>query len=85
MGSPGGFLTNRLILSFVLFFGSLGLSVLLWTLGFPFFFLFLFIPLIPFLGQKQKIRKCPICGFETKGNERYCPYDGVLLDEINPD
>ncbi len=54
------------------------MTAILWVLGFPFFFLFLFIPLVPFLGQRD-IRRCPACGFETAGPERFCPYDGSPL------
>jgi hypothetical protein len=44
----------------------------------PFFFLFLFIPVIPFLGKREP-RKCPICGYEARGNEKFCPFDGTEL------
>jgi len=60
--------------------GSIGISALLWIAGFPFFFMFLFIPLIPFIGRHE-VKQCPICGFQTCGNEIYCPYDGVILKE----
>lgn len=80
MGGPGGRVTNRLILSLILLAGSLGGTLLLWYLGYPFFFLFFFIPLIPLLGKDTEIRQCPICGWETAGNERYCPYDGNRLE-----
>jgi hypothetical protein len=52
----------------------------LWSLGIPFFFFFLLIPLIPFLGRERKISRCPACGWETVGNEKYCPYDGTRLE-----
>ena len=80
MGGSGGRFTNRLILSFLLLAGSLGGSLILWSLGYPFFFLFLFIPLIPLLGRDHEIHYCPLCGWETAGNERYCPYDGNRLE-----
>jgi hypothetical protein len=67
LGSKGGGFTNRLILSGLL-------------LGIPFFFFFLLIPLIPFLGRERKISRCPACGWETVGNEKYCPYDGTRLE-----
>lgn len=59
---------------------SLAVTFLLWTLGLPFFFLFLFIPIIPFLGRRRTIRRCPVCGWETAGNEDYCPYDATPLE-----
>lgn len=68
------------MLSLLLFLCSIGLTILLWIFGFPFFFLFLFIPLIPMFGRDQEILVCPICGWQTNGNERYCPYDGELME-----
>jgi len=79
MGCPGGRATNRLIFSLLLLAGSLGITAICWTFGFPFFFMFLFIPLIPLLRGEQEMRYCPICGWKTAGAETYCPYDGVLL------
>jgi hypothetical protein len=49
------------------------------ALGFPFFFLFLFIPVIPLLGRRRQVRRCPACGWETEGEERFCPWDGSPL------
>jgi len=48
--------------------------------GLPFFFVFLFFPLIPFFYRKMRVRRCPVCGWET-GDERvaFCPYDGSPL------
>ncbi|HOJ97027.1 MAG TPA: hypothetical protein PK024_09365 [Methanospirillum sp.] len=80
MGCTGGGTTNRLILSGLLLAGSLGITLLFWALGYPFMFLFLFIPLIPFLGRVRQVFRCPVCGWETTGNERYCPYDGNRLE-----
>ena len=80
MGRQGGGFTNRLILSGLLLALSLGLTLVLWSLGIPFFFFFLLIPLIPFLGRERKISRCPACGWETVGNEKYCPYDGTRLE-----
>ena len=80
MGSQGGSFTRRLPITLALFSISLVISLALFTLGFPFFFLFLFIPLIPFLTYQKDQKKCPVCGWVTKGDEGYCPYDGVLLE-----
>jgi len=41
--------------------------------------MFLFIPLIPILTYKKELKGCPVCGWVTKGDEVFCPYDGVLL------
>ena len=49
------------------------------ALGFPFFFLFLFIPVIPFIGGRRRVRRCPTCGWEAEGEERFCPRDGTPL------
>jgi len=59
--------------------GSLVVSFLLLSFGIPFFFVFLFLPLIPFFGRDTRIKRCPICGWETSGDELYCPYDGTPL------
>jgi hypothetical protein len=68
-------------LSLILLTGSLAVTLVLWMLGLPFFFVFLFIPLIPLLQRKQTIRRCPVCGWETTGSERFCPWDGTPLPE----
>lgn len=79
MGCQRGRVTNRLILSLLLFTGSLGITAICWALGFPFFLIFLFVPLIPLLRWEPEKRYCPICGWETAGDEKYRPYDGVFL------
>ncbi|UUX92033.1 hypothetical protein [Methanoplanus endosymbiosus] len=62
--------------------GSLGISILLLYLGFPFFFMFLFIPLIPLFGREKREEKiCPLCGYRTSGDEIFCPYDAEPLKE----
>jgi hypothetical protein len=71
--------------SLILLAGSLAVTLLLWHLGLPFFFLFLFIPLIPVMGQKKTLRRCPACGWETYGAEKYCPYDATPLEIREPD
>jgi uncharacterized membrane protein len=58
--------------------GSLLMSAIFWVLGLPFFFAFLFIPFIPFF-KKTRARRCPECGWETTGSERFCPYDATPL------
>ena len=65
----------------MLFAGSIALTAIMWIAGLPFFFLFLFIPLIPFIGGKRIVKKCPECGWSTTGNEIFCPYDGIELEE----
>jgi hypothetical protein len=59
--------------------GSLLLSAIFWILGFPFFIAFLFIPFIPFFGKQREVRRCPVCGWETTGSERFCPFDATPL------
>ncbi|PKG33828.1 hypothetical protein [Methanoregula sp.] len=71
--------------SLILLIGSLVVTFLMWFSGFPLFFLFLCVPLLPFLCRKKSIRHCPACGWETSGNERYCPYDATPLEMRDPD
>ncbi len=70
------------MLSLVLLAGSLAVTAAMYFLGMPFFFLFLFIPIIPFLHRDRQVKRCPSCGFET-GDRRiaFCPYDGSALHE----
>lgn len=67
--------------SIILFAGSLVLTAFFWMLGIPFFFLFLFIPLIPLFTSTRHTRRCPACGWETAGSERFCPYDALPLED----
>jgi hypothetical protein len=67
------------ILSLILLAGSLAVSAALFLMGLPFFFFFLIIPLIPFLNRKRTVRRCPVCGWETTGSERFCPCDATPL------
>ena len=69
-------------MSLILFIGSLAVTAVLWALGLPFFFLFLFLPLIPFFRKSRTVRRCPACGWETTGSERFCPYDATPLTGI---
>jgi len=70
------------VLSVLLLAGSILVTVTLWLAGFPFFFLFLFIPLIPQVWRERKVRSCPVCGFSTvDGKVAFCPYDGTPLTE----
>jgi hypothetical protein len=66
-------------LSLILLAGSLLVSALFWSAGLPFFFLFLFVPLFPFLFRRRGVRRCPACGWETTGDEQFCPYDATPL------
>lgn len=61
-------------------------AVLAWY--FNVFFLFLFLPLVPFLfrqgkgGGEPDVFSCPRCGFRTRNPDYvYCPRDGVRLEE----
>ena len=66
-------------LALILLAGSVALTIGLWLIGLPFFFLFLFIPILPFLHRDRHPLRCPVCGWETTGSERYCPYDATPL------
>jgi len=72
--------------SLVLLIGSLIVTALMWYQGLPFFFLFLVIPIIPLLRRNRNVRRCPVCGWETSGSERFCPVDATPLedDEVQP-
>jgi hypothetical protein len=69
-------------ISLLLLAGSIIMSALFWRAGLPFFFLFLFIPILPFLSGPQAIRRCPACGWETTGSERFCPHDASPLENV---
>jgi hypothetical protein len=66
--------------SLILLAVSLAATALMWYRGFPFFFLFLFIPIIPLLRRDRHVRRCPACGWETTGSERFCPWDATPLE-----
>ena len=74
----GGGTTEAWKLSLGLLAGSIGITAVLWSLHLPFFFLFLCIPIFPFLGKRQ-VKRCPVCGWETTGSENFCPADGTAL------
>jgi hypothetical protein len=67
------------LLSLILLAGSIAFSVVMWLLHLPFFFFVLFIPLIPFFLRDRAVMRCPACGWETTGSERFCPCDGTPL------
>lgn len=71
------------IISLILLLGSVIMGALFWIVGLSFFVLFLFIPLIPLImaGRSQSER-CLVYGWETPGNERFCPYDAAILNDI---
>jgi hypothetical protein len=66
-------------ISLIFFLGSLAVTIAFWMLGLPFFFVFLFLPLVPFLLRKPAVRRCPVCGWETTGSENFCPFDATPL------
>ncbi|PKL57920.1 MAG: hypothetical protein CVV34_05010 [Methanomicrobiales archaeon HGW-Methanomicrobiales-5] len=67
------------ILSLLLFIVSITITAILWVLGLPFFFFFLFLPLLPFFSHKGVTKRCPVCGWETTGSENFCPFDATPL------
>jgi len=69
------------LIAAALFAGSLSLSLIFWMTGIPFFVAFLFIPLIPFFSRERNVKRCPLCGWETTGSERFCPFDATPLRE----
>ncbi|WP_425438244.1 zinc-ribbon domain-containing protein [Methanocorpusculum vombati] len=65
--------------------GSLLLTAVCWFLGFPFFFLFLLFPLfLAGTGRPRTVRRCPVCGWETRGSENFCPGCGTRLESHGP-
>ena len=80
MGSEEGGRTNRISLSLLLAAGSLIITVICYLLGLPFFFLFLFFPFLSWWGRNETKNRCPVCGYEGSGGERFCPYDGTKLE-----
>ena len=63
---------------------SLAVTLLLWWY-FDSLFVFLFLPLVPFLfrdrAAESSVRECPACGFRTRAEEYdYCPRDGHRLE-----
>jgi hypothetical protein len=63
-----------------LFAGSIVLTLVCLILGFPFFFLFLFLPLF-FLPGKRPRKVCPVCGVEASNDSKYCRVCGAKLEE----
>ncbi|HKM42015.1 MAG TPA: zinc-ribbon domain-containing protein [Methanocorpusculum sp.] len=67
--------------AFVLFAGSIVLTVVCFMLGFPFFFLFLFFPMLLFFPGRRPGRVCPVCGVEASDDSKYCRVCGAKLEE----
>jgi len=68
------------VIALLLLAASVIASAAFFLAGLPFFFLFLFIPLIPFLSRKKEEKTCPLCGFRTTDpGIAFCPYDGSPL------
>jgi len=53
----------------------------MWLLHLPFFFVVLFIPLIPLFFGDRQVKRCPVCGWVTTGSESFCPFDATPLNE----
>lgn len=70
--------------SIILLAVSLAITLACWSIGLPFFFVFLFIPLIPLLKKDRVVKRCPVCGWETTGRAAFCPYDGNRLETGDP-
>lgn len=67
-------------MSLILLAGSILVSAAFYQAGLPFFFLFLAIPLIPFLSREKTVKECPVCGFQTTDRRvSFCPCDGLAL------
>jgi len=69
-------------LSLILLVGSLLITIVMWLMHLPFFFLFLFVPLIPFFSRERRVKQCPVCGWETTGSENFCPFDATPLSAL---
>jgi len=69
------------LIALALLAGSLLLSAVFWLAGIPFFVSLLVIPFISFLSRGRPVKRCPACGWETAGSERFCPFDATPLPE----
>lgn len=79
MGSQEGGRTNRVVLSLLTLGISIGITIVCFLFGLPFFFLFLVVPFLFLRGRDRQVLTCPACGYEGEGAEQYCPYDGNHL------
>jgi hypothetical protein len=77
----GDVLVRSWKISLLLLAGSIMMSALFWMIGLPFFFIFLFVPLLSFLSGRRKTRRCPVCGWETVGSGLFCPYNATPLED----
>jgi len=64
-----------------LFAGSILLTVICLLLGFPFFFLFLFVPLFLLFPGRRSEKVCPVCGAAASNDSQYCRVCGAKLEE----
>jgi len=65
-------------ITLIIFLASVVVTVVCFMLGFPFFFLFLFLPFALFIPHKER-RKCPKCGVEVGRDANYCPICGTEI------
>jgi len=72
---------GQTIAALILFAGSIVLTVVCLILGFPFFFLFLFFPLVLFFPRRHPVKVCPVCGAGASDDSKYCRVCGAKLEE----
>lgn len=77
---------SRLLTAVAGLAASLLVSLVVWY-SFHTVFLFLFLPVVPFLltrggrPDESAVRSCPACGFRTRDRDfAYCPRDGSRLE-----
>lgn len=82
-------LMTSLLIGLITLLISILLSFILIKMGYPVFFVTLFLPFIGlpiFKYQTEekliRINKCPACGWDLEGWEKYCPNCGERLNYL---